>query len=210
MTWEDSRLIQEYMSTLEQSLADMPYSKVKEFLLDIRRHIEEGLERESSLDVAQLLERLGSPQDLAEEFRKEVHTEERIREEQTTYAGIPAWVVLVTLIFVFPIGLILLWFSPLWSRRSKVIATLIPAVGLILFLAIGLGGFYGYNFSKMTFVGAFNVSPFPTFPRPVMNAAPRVFVLMLTVLAVFSPVISVIYLGANLPSLRKRRELSSA
>jgi uncharacterized membrane protein len=203
MTWDDGKLVHEYMGMLEQSLGDMPYLKVKEFMLDIRRHIEEGLESESSSGVVRLLDRLGSPEDLAEEFRNQMRKEEAIKTNEGTHARIPPWVVIVTVVFAFPIGLILLWFSPWWSRKAKAVATLMPVAALVLFLVLIFGGFYSYSFSRMPSVTGFDMSSLSPFPRPSTYGSPRVVVLMLMILAAFSPVISAIYLGAKLPSSRK-------
>jgi hypothetical protein len=49
--------------------------------------------------------------------------------------GILEIAALVLLPFIWPVGVILLWISPAWKRRDKVIGTLVPPRG---YLAIRL------------------------------------------------------------------------
>jgi hypothetical protein len=57
----------------------------------------------------------------------------------------------------------------------------------------------------MTLVTEFDMNSLSPFPRPTTYVGPRVVVLILMILAAFSPVISAVYLGAKLPSSRKAR-----
>ncbi len=160
MNSDPNDLIRDYLVRLEEAIKDLPYIKGKELVLDIESHIYESLENSGSKDeveVLNILERLGEPEDVVKEYMRQMNIEKgNVDTESTTLGdrpyqshysneGIPPWVVIISVALIFPIGIILLWISQWWATKHKLIATLIPVVGVFLMLIMGFGAFSVYR-----------------------------------------------------------------
>jgi uncharacterized membrane protein len=68
------RAVDDYLARLERAMSDLPSSRRKELLDEIREHIEAALAElepgASEADVRNALERLGEPEDIAKEARE--------------------------------------------------------------------------------------------------------------------------------------------
>jgi hypothetical protein len=124
------KLVQRYLAQLDAALQGVDASRREEILAEVHGHIDEGrtgLDPDDAASVRTLLDRVGDPAAIAAE------------------AGAPPpgsrrWDMWAPWLIIFgPVasglgwiaGVLILWTSPTWSRRDKLIATLVPPVGLV-------------------------------------------------------------------------------
>ena len=139
---EAGKLVRRYLAQLDAALRGVDASRREDLLAEVRGHIEEGragLDPGDAAGVRTLLDKVGDPAAIAAE------------------AGAPPpgsrrWDAWAPWLIIFgPIasglgwiaGMLILWPSPTWSRRDKLIATVVPLAGLVaLFfgLVAALGG----------------------------------------------------------------------
>ena len=139
---EVDQLVRRYLAQLDAALQGVDASRRQEILAEVHEHIDEGrtgLDPDDAASVRTLLCRVGDPAAIAAE------------------AGAPPpgsrrWDAWAPWLIIFgPIasglgwiaGMLILWPSPTWSRRDKLIATIVPLAGLVaLFfgLVAALGG----------------------------------------------------------------------
>ncbi|MGA8922821.1 MAG: hypothetical protein WB682_06725, partial [Candidatus Dormiibacterota bacterium] len=116
---------------LNTALAGVPPDRRDEIVGEIRSHIEEqraALRDETDADVYNLLERVGEPYTLATAARSESRP---LAEPVNVRSGAGAVEILALVLtpLIWPVGVILLWMSPAWNTRDKLIATLVPPGG---------------------------------------------------------------------------------
>ncbi len=131
---QQEKIIREYLQEIEDELQGVSRKAKREFLREIESHLLEEwemTEEKSQVALLNMLERFGDPTVIAAEFQGK-------RES----LGTPSWVIILLTVFVWPVGIVLAWLSPLWSRRDKAIATFIPVLSLILLL---VGSFAVYT-----------------------------------------------------------------
>jgi hypothetical protein len=139
---EADELVQRYLAQLDTALLGVDASRRQEIVADVHDHIKEqrtGLDRDDTASVRTLLDKVGDPAAIAAE------------------AGAPPpgsrrWDAWVPWLIIFgPIasglgwvaGMLIMWPSPTWNRRDKLIATFVPLAGLVaLFFGLraALGG----------------------------------------------------------------------
>jgi hypothetical protein len=140
-------LIDDYLKRLDRELSDLPKARRRELVDEIAGHIEEarsGLEDENGVELRNVLERLGAPEEIA--------AEERARSGLVRRRG--GWREIVALVgllvggFVFVIGwfvgLVLLWVSDAWTTAEKLVGTFVIPGGLLpafLMMSGVLGGY---------------------------------------------------------------------
>lgn len=127
---EADNLVRRYLAKLDAALRGVDASRRDEILAEVHRHIEEGrtgLEPDDAASVRTLLDKVGEPAAIAAE------------------AGAPPpgsrrWDAWAPWLIIFgPVasglgwlaGMLILWPSPTWSRRDKLIATFVPPAGLV-------------------------------------------------------------------------------
>ncbi len=127
---EADKLVGQYLTQLDAALRGVDASRRKEILAEVRGHIEEGrtgLDPDDPAGVRTLLDRVGDPAVIAAE------------------AGAPSpgsrrWDAWAPWLIIFgPLasglgwvaGVLILWTSPTWGQRDKVIATFVPPIGLV-------------------------------------------------------------------------------
>lgn len=135
------QIVAGYIAQLELALAGVPQSRRNEVVGEIREHISEARAKsaaETDADVYNVLERLGDPADIAAEAGTRVDDSPPAR-VTGGWADIAAAV--LTPVF-WPVGVILLWISPAWSVRDKLIGTLVPPGGYI-------GTYVGMSFALL-------------------------------------------------------------
>lgn len=125
-----TRLVGEYLRRLEVELMDLPADRRREILDDIRGHIAEersGMRDESDADLMNLLDRLGDPAEIASEARGG----DAAGRTTLPSAGFGTLEVLAIalLLLAWPVGVVLLWSSGAWTRREKLLGTLVPPGG---------------------------------------------------------------------------------
>ena len=135
-TGEADKLVQRYMAQLDAALQGVDASRRDEILAEVHEHIEQGRDRLDTDDAASvrtLLDKVGDPAAIAAE------------------AGAPSpdsrrWDEWAPWLIIFgPVasglgwiaGILILWTSPTWSKRDKLVATFVSPAGLVA-LFIGL------------------------------------------------------------------------
>jgi hypothetical protein len=202
------QLVSEYLARLGSELAGVPKSRREEILDEITNHIAEErgqIHNESDADLHNLLRRLGDPAEVAAAARNE--PAETIRTGEYRRVGAIEVLALILTPFIWPAGIILLWTSPAWNRRDKLIGTLLPPGGylpLLLLPVFMLGdGFtsscgesvdsQGHVLSSCT-----GFTTLPAWQQDLAQAASVAIMLVLVVL----PILTAIYLGRRLNKWR--------
>jgi hypothetical protein len=131
------QLIDGYLARLRAAASDLPKSARDELISDMRSHIAEARSRESAEEtdatILNILDRLGEPAVVVAEARERLG----VRMPQPERPGLLEIASLVLLPFVWPVGVILLWLSPMWKTRDKVIGSLFSLGGYPTMLVIG-------------------------------------------------------------------------
>ena len=136
------QLIDGYLARLRAAADDLPSSARNELLDDMRTHIAEARSREpeeTDATILNILDRLGEPSLVV----AEAHERLGLRPASPYGAGLREIAAVVLLPLFWPIGVILLWVSPAWNVRDKVIGTLLPP-----------GGYWGVLLFGATFATA--------------------------------------------------------
>ena len=127
---EADKLVRRYMAQLDAALQGVDASRREEILAEVHEHIEQGrdgLDTDDAADVRTLLDRVGDPAAIAAE------------------AGAPSpdsrrWDAWAPWLIIFGpaasglgwiAGIVILWASPTWSHRDKLIATVVSPAGLV-------------------------------------------------------------------------------
>jgi hypothetical protein len=130
------KLVRRYLAQLDAALQGVEASRREEILAEVHGHIEEGraeLDPDDAASVRTLLDKVGDPAAIA-------------AEAAAPPPGSRRWDAWAPWLIIFgPIasglgwiaGVLILWTSPTWSRRDKLIATFVPPFGLAALL-IGL------------------------------------------------------------------------
>jgi hypothetical protein len=96
----------------------------------MRAHIAEARARESDetdATVLNILDRLGEPAVVAAETRERLG----LKASRPYHPGLLEVAAVILVPFLWPVGVILLWMSPAWRWRDKLIGTLVPPGGYI-------------------------------------------------------------------------------
>jgi hypothetical protein len=134
--------VERYLHDLDEELQDLPSTRRRELLEEIREHIGSALEeapsREES-EVRNVLERLGQPAEIAEEARQRFG----VRRAQPGFRETLALVLLpiggvIVPVLGWLVGAILLITSRVWNPREKVIGMLLFPGGLLPAVAMTL------------------------------------------------------------------------
>ena len=126
--------VRTYLDELERALSALPKDRRNEIVRDIRGHIDVALAERgepSAADVEQLLDELGTPQEIAEAAYAELPP------GRTKMAGRDVGTIILLLVggLLLPfvgwfIGVVMLWTSTAWRTKDKVIGTLLVPGGL--------------------------------------------------------------------------------
>lgn len=199
-------LVNEYLGRLDSALSSVPNARREEILDEISNHIAEErsrLHEESDTDLRNLLDRIGDPTDVAAAARDE--EDAAPAPQHSRRIGAVEVLALVLTPLIWPAGVMLLWLSPAWNRRDKLIGTLVPPGGYIFvvvlaqlsFLGMGMSGGCGTvsdsqgNVISQTCTG---FSAIPAWQQDLIQAAGIGLFLLVLVL----PVLTAIYMGRQL------------
>jgi hypothetical protein len=200
------QLIDGYLARLRAAAVALPSGARNELIDDMRAHIGEARGREpeeTDASVLNILDRLGEPAAVVADARDRLG----IRPAQPYRAGVLEVAAVILVPFLWPIGVILLWMSPAWNWRDKLIGTLVPPGGYIglsyILLAVATAGRScetirdqaGHLFQNSC-----------TGPPEL----PGVLLVPWTILVVGSPLISAAYLAIRLRWGRGRRVAATA
>lgn len=133
------QLVSDYLGRLDSALAGLPKGRREEIVDEISNHIAEErsqLRDESDADVRNLLERVGDPAEVADAARDET-ADARVPQPGRRIGAVEILALVLTPL-IWPAGVILLWLSPAWNTRDKLIGTLVPPGGylFVFFLPI--------------------------------------------------------------------------
>lgn len=140
MPADAAEILDRYLRELESQLAGLPASDRAEIVLEVRDHFEEARRRlpdPTAADLMNILERLGSPQAIAEEARSRSTAggapppAPALATPPAAYTALEV-ITLVAWVFWWPLAVVLGAISTRWSRRDKAIAILIELVLLAL------------------------------------------------------------------------------
>jgi uncharacterized membrane protein len=126
------QLVSDYLGRLDSALAGLPKSRREEILDEIANHIADErrqLADESDTDVLNLLDRVGSPAEVAGAARDET-VDARVPQPSRRIGAVEILALVLTPL-IWPAGVILLWLSPAWNTRDKLIGTLVPPGGYL-------------------------------------------------------------------------------
>jgi hypothetical protein len=129
------RLVDDYLDRLDDALADLPRAERREIVEEITEHIAVArveLAPDDEAGLRALLDRLGDPRQIAADAHGRSAPAQTRRGWQETLAII----LLLGGGFVagvgWFVGVVLLWLSPVWTLRDKLIGTLVVPGGLAL------------------------------------------------------------------------------
>jgi hypothetical protein len=131
------RLVDRYLAELDRAMGRLSPSKRRQIVEEISAHISEGrasLDSDDEVSVRALLDRVGEPEDIAAEAGATSMPPRR---------G-DAWVVWLLLLGGFAagigwfVGVALLWSSPTWRTRDKLLGTFVPPGGLLGLFLLGI------------------------------------------------------------------------
>ena len=204
------QLIDGYLARLRVAAIDLPSSVREELIEDMRAHIAEARAREAEetdATILNILDRLGDPELLVAELRQRptpVPSRQSSAWPGLYQSGILEIGALVLLPFVWVIGVILLWVSPAWKTRDKVIGTIFSLGGYPAIFIIG--GAFGHHFIGVTWSGnsctsstdsAGNVTQACT-SMPAWEVIGLILSIALVVVVWLLPVITSAYLAVQL------------
>jgi hypothetical protein len=124
------KVIRHYLAQLDAALQGVDASRREEILADVQAHIEEGrteLDPDDAAGVRTLLGRVGDPAAIAAEAGAPPPGSQR-------WDAWAPWLIIfgpVASGLGWIAGVLILWASPTWSRRDKLIATFVPLAGLV-------------------------------------------------------------------------------
>lgn len=161
---------QGYLEELNRALRDLPRGRRREISRDIRAHIDAALAdapAQSPAMLATILDHLGTPAEIAEAARAELPpVEPRIAARDVTAIVLLLVGGIVVPLVGWLVGAVLLWTSPAWRAKDKIIATvLVPGGMLAPVLLGGLAVAYTTTASGPVVCGPVPV-PLPSGPPP--------------------------------------------
>jgi hypothetical protein len=122
------QLIDGYLARLRVAATDLPASVRDELNDDMRAHIVEARAREAEetdASILNILDRLGEPAVVVADARERLG----LRTPGSSRTGLVEIAAVVLLPFFWIIGVILLWWSPAWKVRDKIIGTVLSLGG---------------------------------------------------------------------------------
>jgi uncharacterized membrane protein len=130
------QLIGGYLARLRLAATDLPANVRDELIDDMRAHIAEARTRETEetdASILNILDRLGEPAVVVAEARERLG----LRTPGSSRTGLVEIAAVVLLPFFWIIGVILLWWSPAWKVRDKIIGTVLSLGGYPIVLSFG-------------------------------------------------------------------------
>ncbi len=194
------QMIDDYLRQVEGHLPRISRPQRREFVAEVRSHLEEqvvSMESPSTADVLNVLERFGDPSEIARDFADGISGGEA-GERGHSYP--PTWLVLALTVIVWPVGVVLAWLSPAWTTRDKAVATLIPLLGWGLLLVGGLGMFVAGTTVVIEHSIPLDVAPWQDIDPAVRERGPSnaaILGIVIMPMLVGSPIISGIILAVR-------------
>jgi hypothetical protein len=134
-TMQTDRLVDDYMSRLEEAAAHLQRSRRAELISEIREHIEAALREEEAageVAVRNVLVRLGPPEEIVEAAEPAAEADQR----PTGKLEVAAMVTLVVPFIGWLFGIAMVLISKAWSNREKTIGTALALLAVVPFLTL--------------------------------------------------------------------------
>lgn len=195
------QLIEGYLARLSAAAGGLPKNARQELIDDMRSHIAEARAREpeeTDAAVMNILDRLGEPATVVGDARERLG----IRLTQPYRPGVLEVAAVILVPFLWPVGVILLWISPAWNWRDKLIGTLVPPGGYIGLSYIILAGSTQASSCVTIRDQAGHLLQRSCTGSPEL---PGVLLVPLTILVLCSPLISAAYLAIRLRWRRREQ-----
>jgi HAAS len=122
-TLETDRLVDEYLRRLDRAAATLPQTQRIELVTEIREHIAAALHEETrnEVDVRNVLERLGPPEEIVDAARPTAPADAR----PAGRLEVAALILLVVPLVGWLFGVVLVLVSRAWSAREKAVGVLL-------------------------------------------------------------------------------------
>jgi hypothetical protein len=126
---EADRLVRRYLTQLDTALQCVDASRREEILAEVHEHIEQGrdeLDTDDAASIRTLLDRVGDPAAIAAEAGAPPPDGRR-------WDAWAPWLIIfgpVASGLGWAAGILILWTSPAWNRRDKLMATVVSPAGL--------------------------------------------------------------------------------
>ena len=186
------RLVARYLADLDRRLASLPNDRRRQTVDEVALHIAEGrsaLDHEDPLAVEALLERVGDPRAIATEAGA---YEFESRPSRRADRLVP-WLLLLGGLILgvgWLLGAVLLWASPTWRTRDKLLGTFVFPGGLA----------FSFALLSLPASGRSCFSSAPPGQRIVMHCTTSGLVLpfpvgiLVLIVAVVAPILTVVHL----------------
>ncbi|MGD0834026.1 MAG: hypothetical protein ABSA40_06320 [Candidatus Dormibacteria bacterium] len=135
-------LVSDYLGRLDCELRDLPGSRRRELVGEMREHIDSAraqLGSEGDRDVRAILDRLGDPAEIATAEMGPAVPRRVGAVEVAALVLLPIGGLILPFVG-WAIGVVLLWISSAWNTRDKLVGTLLPPGGLGLFAVALVAG----------------------------------------------------------------------
>jgi HAAS len=145
-TMETDRLVDDYLSRLEEAAAHLQRSRRTELIAEIREHIEAALREEEAageVAVRNVLERLGPPEEIVEAAEPP-----EVEQAPTGKLEVAAMVTLVVPFIGWLFGIAMVLISKAWSNREKTVATAFAMLPVLAFLGLAIVDSYSESDSS--------------------------------------------------------------
>lgn len=172
MSYDPEREIERYLKRLSRAARDLPRARRRELVSEIEQHIRQALAEQpdsSEAEMLTLLDQVGDPAEIVAAANGD-----REGPVSSTRMETAAIVLLLAGGFLWGVGwlvgVVLLWSSSLWTRRDKLLGTLVVPGGLAtgLFL-LSIAAIDGGGRVCTSFGSAFRVGPHS--PTPAVSTA---------------------------------------
>ena len=133
------QLIDGYLARLRAAASELPRAAREELMADVESHIAEARSRETDetdAAILNILDRIGEPSTVVTEARERLG----LPADAPYRSGFLEIAALVLVPLLWPVGVILLWTSPAWKVRDKLIGSLLPPGGFLGIILFGLIG----------------------------------------------------------------------
>lgn len=127
-------LAHDYLRQVERSLAPLPRGRRDEVLGDLREHLDASLASATTeADVRNALDRLGEPREVARAALAEAGVPAQPAEPVMEWwaLGLISLGSLLLPVAGWVAGIVMVWMSEIWTRRHKVLATLVLPCGFL-------------------------------------------------------------------------------
>jgi hypothetical protein len=146
-TMEAHRLVDDYLSRLEEAASHLQRSRRTELIAEIGEHIEAALREEEAageVAVRNVLERLGPPEEIVEAAEPPPAAEQA----PPGRLEVAAMVTLVVPFIGWLFGIAMVLISRAWSNREKTIGTGLALLAVVPFLTLAIVDSYSESTSS--------------------------------------------------------------